>query len=95
MLHPVRILVYYETRTLDNTLAQASGEAEDRYRAFFDRLFECFEDLEFVPAPKGKYVEKLRRKLDQLARDSKTNEIVPGNILEMIDKINPVENLQK
>jgi len=90
MLYSVKTLVYYDTRNIDNPLAQATGEAGDPYRAFFDTLFECFEDLEFIPAPKGKYVEKLRRKLDQLARDGKTNEIVPGNILEIIDKVDPV-----
>ncbi len=95
MLQPVKTLVYYDTRKIDSPLAQASSEVSDetgdRYRAFFDTLFECFEDVEFVPAPKGKYVEKLRRKLDQLARDNRTNEIVPGGILEMIDKVYPVE----
>jgi hypothetical protein len=55
-------------------------------------LLECFDHLEFIPAPKGKYVEKLRHKLKQLAGTSQTNEIVSGNILEMIDN---VENGQR
>ncbi len=96
MLHPVKTLVYYDTRNIDNPLTQTSGEVssevKDRHQALFDTLFECFEDMEFIPAPKGKYVEKLRRKLNQLARNGRTNEIVPGNILEIIDKMGPMEN---
>ncbi len=91
-LQSVKTLVYYDAHNIDNPLAQTSGEVGDRYRDFFNTLLECFEDLEFVPTPKGKYVEKLRRKLDQLAHDKRANEIVPGNILEIIVKIDPVEN---
>ncbi|MEW5958120.1 MAG: hypothetical protein AB1801_10375 [Chloroflexota bacterium] len=85
MLHPVKTLVYYDTRTIENPLTtDRSGE---RYWAFFDTLLECFDHLEFVPAPKGRYVEKLRRKLNQLSHDDPAGEIVPGNMTEMIDKV--------
>jgi hypothetical protein len=89
MLHPVKILVYYDTRNIDNPLTRTTDRSGDRFQAFFDTLLECFDHLEFVPAPKGKYVEKLRRKLNQLGHDDPAGEIVPGNITEMID---PVEN---
>jgi hypothetical protein len=89
MLHPVKTLVYYDTRTIDNPLTRTTDMSGDRFQAFFDTLLECFDHLEFVPAPKGKYVEKLRRKLNQLGHDDPADEIVPGNITEMIDKIDP------
>ncbi len=87
MLQPVKTLLYYDTHKVDNPLTQATNESGDRYRTFFNTLFECFDQLEFIPAPKGKYVERLRRKLGQLAHERRSNEIVPGNILEIIDKV--------
>jgi hypothetical protein len=87
MLHPVKILVYYDTRNIDNPLTRTTDRSGDRFQAFFDRLLECFDHLEFVPAPKGKYVEKLRRKLNQLGHNDTAGEIVAGNITEMIDNI--------
>jgi hypothetical protein len=87
MLHPVKTLIYYDTLEIDDPLAPVTGEVGDRCRVFLDTLLECFDHLEFVPAPKGKYVEQLRGKLKQLAGAGQTNEIVPGNILEMIDNV--------
>jgi hypothetical protein len=37
-------------------------------------------------------MEKLRRKLKQLSHGDQAGEIVPGTILEMINKVDPVEN---
>lgn len=87
MLHPVKTLVYYDTRTIDNPLIQTPDRSEDRFQPFFDTLLECFDHLEFVPAAKGQYVEKLRRKLKQLSHGDPAGEIVPGNITEMIDTV--------
>jgi hypothetical protein len=85
MLHPVKTVIYYDAHHIDNPLKRTTDG--DRFRAFFDTLLECFDHLEFVPAPKGKYVEKLRRKLKQLGHDDPAGEVVPGNITEMMDKV--------
>ncbi len=87
MLHPVNTLVYYDTRAITQSPLETIGEPEDRYRVFFSRLLEAFDHLEFVPAAKGPSVEKLRRKLEQLSREDRANEIVPGNIATMMEKV--------
>lgn len=87
MLHPVKTLIYYDAGNVDNPLVQTVDDAGDPYRAFFDTLRECFDRLEFVPSTKGKYVEKLRLKLNQLAHSDQAGEIVPGNMAEMIAKV--------
>jgi hypothetical protein len=87
MLQPVKTLVYYDSHTMDHPLVQEGEETEDRYRTFFNTLLDSFDQVEFIPAAKGKYVEKLRRKLDQLSRDDRANEIIPGDIEEMIEKV--------
>lgn len=86
MLHSVTTVLYYDAHQMDDPLA-TTPETSDRYQAFFERLLECCEHLEFVPVTKGQDVEKLRRKLAQLVRDDKANEIVPTDILEIIDKV--------
>lgn len=86
-LHPVKTLIYFDTHRIDDPPIQTVAETGDPYRAFFETLLNCFDDQAFVPAPKGKYVEKLRRKLRQLVHTARTNEIVPGNIVEIIAKV--------
>lgn len=87
MLHPVKTLVYYDTRKITQSPVEVTGETADRYRMFFTRLLEAFDRLEFVPAARGKYVEKLRDKLDQLSQDDRANEITLGNIAEMMARV--------
>jgi hypothetical protein len=86
MLHPAKTVLYYDADQMDDPLA-AAPEIADRYQPFFETLLECFEQLEFVPVTKGQHLEKLRRKLDQLSRNDKANEIVPGDILEIANKV--------
>ena len=84
MLHPVKTLIYYDAANMDNPDEYAVDDSKDSFVVFFRVLAECFNDLEFVAAPKGPYVERLRKKLTDLAGNIKTNEIVPGNILEIM-----------
>ena len=72
---------------LTKWMTLSAPEIADRCRPFFETLLECFEQLEFVPVTKGQHLEKLRRKLAQLARNDKANEIVPGDILEIANKV--------
>ena len=45
---------------------------------------ENFPDIEFIPSTKGRYIERLRAKLRNLSKSS-SNEIVPGNMAEILD----------
>ncbi|MCP4664028.1 MAG: hypothetical protein GY856_52260, partial [bacterium] len=49
-------------------------------------LAACFEELEFVPTPKGPFIERLRRKLDALARGN-SNEILDGDVTEIMMRL--------
>ncbi len=54
MLHPVKTVIYYDAHHIDNPLVPASSKGGEHYQTFFNVLLACFEDLEFVPAPRGK-----------------------------------------
>ncbi len=86
-LHSVKTVVYYDADKIDHPVSQSIIDPGDIYLCFFNILSECFEHLEFVPTSKGKYMEKLRKKLGVLVGNRKTNEIVMGDILEMLNKI--------
>ncbi|KPA17171.1 hypothetical protein MHK_002593 [Candidatus Magnetomorum sp. HK-1] len=84
-LHSVKTVVYYDADTIDHSVSQSTIDPEDIYLRFFINLSECFDNLEFVPTSKGKYMEKLRKKLDVLLGNKKTNEIIIGNFMEYLE----------
>ena len=87
MLHSVETTVYYDAAVIHDPIKQTSKDINETFQLFFNELAGSFKHLEFVPVSKGKHIEKLRAKLDQLIREKKkTNEIVPGNIWEILDK---------
>lgn len=87
MLHPVDTVVYYDAEVMDDPIKQPSKDIDETFQLFFNELAGSFKHLEFVPVSKGKHIEKLRAKLDQLIREKKkTNEIVLGTIWEIVDK---------
>ncbi len=86
MLQPVKIVLYYDAVRLAVPPA-ATSETADRYQAVFGILLEQFEQLKFVLVTKEPNLEKLRLKLIQLTHNKTTNEIIPGNISEISDKI--------
>jgi hypothetical protein len=87
MLHSVETTVYYDAAVIHDPIKQTSKDFNETFQLFFNELAGSFKHLEFVPVSKGKHIEKLRAKLDQLIREKKkTNEIVPGNIWEILDK---------
>jgi hypothetical protein len=92
MLHSLGTVVYYDAAVIDDPIKQPSKDFDETFQLFFNELAGSFKHLEFVPVSKGKHIEKLRAKLDQLIREKKkTNEIVPGNIWEILDKFKRME----
>jgi len=87
MLYTVKTEIYYDTRTINNDIEEINSQSKKPDETFYGQLAECFQQLAFVPVSKGTYIEKLRAKLDQLARDTNTNEIVSGNITEIMQKV--------
>ncbi len=78
MLHRVKIQVYYDTPAIEDPV-QISSLTDD-YGRLFGALSAGFDNLEFIATPKGKLVERVRTKLENLAGKKNNNEIVPGNI---------------
>ena len=52
----------------------------------FKKLAENFKQIKFMPSAKGLFIERLRRKLEDLSI-SNNNEIMHGRISEIENKI--------
>ncbi len=83
MLHPAKTLVFWDAANMQDPKEYAARDPNVPFSIFFKQLRESFSDLEFIAAPKGKFVEMIRRRMNALAKNSKTNEIVPGDIQGM------------
>ncbi len=92
MLYPAKILVFWDTANLGDPKAYAAKDPDAPFSVFFKQLCESFSDLQFIAAPKGKYVEMLRRKMNALVGNPKTNEIVPGDIQGMQVRVQDSRN---
>jgi hypothetical protein len=49
---------------------------------YIEQTLELFPRIEFIPSSKGFFIERLRRKLEELSL-GKSNEIVTGRFLEI------------
>lgn len=83
MLHPAKIIVFWDAANMQDPKAYTAKDPDVPFSIFFKQLCESFSELEFIAAPKGKFVEMLRRKMNDLVKNPKTNEIVPGDIQGM------------
>lgn len=85
MLNHVKTIIYYDTCTFtDPNVFQGNGQL-NQYQLLFKKLLGSFPEIEFHPSVKGFFIEKLRRKLNDLSMFD-SNEIVQGNISEMINE---------
>ncbi len=82
MLNHVRTIVYYDGHKITNPDQYFSGNAEQHYQFVFQKLTGSFTQIEFTSSTKGFFIERLRKKLDNLAVRN-TNEILPGRIAEI------------
>jgi hypothetical protein len=86
MLHGVRTIIYYDSPKITKPASHLGGGDQSRHTKLFAALQETFSDLKFIPSTKGVFVERLRAKLKKLST-GKSNEIVPGNISEILSNL--------
>lgn len=86
MLNHVKTVIYYDTQKIQDPKRYLSGKPEPQSQLMFNKLVESFSQIEFVSSAKGFFIERLRRKLDDIAV-SHTNEIVHGRIREIENEI--------
>ena len=82
MLNNVKTTLFYDVQKFHNPANYIQEEYEQPCHFAFHKLLESFVQIEFAPSAKGFFIERLRRKLDDLSWQS-TNEIVPGKFLEI------------
>ncbi len=87
MLHHVKTTVYFDSPKMKNPGLFLGGDAKEPNTDLFAALYENFTDLNFIPSTKGQFIERLRAKLRYLSQ-SNSNEIVPGNMSEILNKLN-------
>lgn len=86
MLHFVKIQVYYDSPKIDDPANYLKNSPPIPQGELFCELAKNFPELEFIPSTKGPFIERLRTKLNNLAA-SNSNEIVAGNIAEIVKKV--------
>jgi hypothetical protein len=86
MLHRVKTTVYFDSPKMKNPELQLENDAQSPHARLFEVLLENFSDIEFIPSTKGQFIERLRTKLKNLSK-SNSNEIVPGNMSDILDAI--------
>ncbi|MGD9160328.1 MAG: hypothetical protein PVG39_18070 [Desulfobacteraceae bacterium] len=86
MLNHVKTIIYYDTRTFaEPNVFQGNGKL-NQYQFLFKKLLGSYPEIEFMPSAKGFFIERLRRKLNDLTMFN-SNEIVQGSISEMINEV--------
>ena len=82
MLHELEVQVYYDTERMSKASPLPVQDGSGGYDPFLSELQACVPSIEYIPTVKGPFIERMRRKLDDLAR-KRTNEIMPGGLDEM------------
>ncbi len=83
MLHFIKTEVYYDSPKMESPLPCLKNEHQTPYSILFAELHKNFPNVEFIPSAKGRFIERLRTKLENLTM-RKNNEIVPGNISDIL-----------
>ncbi len=86
MLHGVETVVYFDSPKMTNPAHHLSGEDQSPHAKLLATLHENFSEIKFIPSTKGRFIERLRTKLEDLSIGS-SNEIVPGNMSEILNKV--------
>ena len=86
MLHGIPTRIYYDALTMDSPAEVFYSSKSNPYFTLFSTLESTFSDIEFLPSVTGRHIEWLRKKLLQLSTEN-TNEIVSGNIEEIVHKV--------
>jgi hypothetical protein len=86
MLHTIKTQIYFDSPKIRNPLLFLKQKHMNQFENLFTKLYSAFPSLEFIPSEKGFHIERLRKKLNSLSQN-KSNEIVSGNINDIINKI--------
>jgi hypothetical protein len=78
MLQSVRTVIYFDVHAIEDPSTAADSDAP--YLTLLRRLMPLFGKLTFTPTTKGPLLDRLRAKLDTLAGNRNSNEIVPGEL---------------
>ena len=71
---------------MTNPAPHLSSEDQSPHAKLFATLHENFSEIEFIPSTKGRFIERLRAKLEDLSVDN-SNEIVPGYMSEILNNV--------
>jgi len=86
LLQGITTQIYYDAPTMTSPEDAFQSSENTPHFTLFTALSQTFPHVEFIPSVKGRFIERLRKKLIHLAtRDS--NEIVPGHIEEIGQKV--------
>ncbi len=86
MLHGVDTIVYFDSPKMTTPRFHLSGEDQSPHTKLFATLHEIFSDIEFIPSTKGRFIERLRAKLEILSVGN-SNEIVPGIMSAILENL--------
>lgn len=86
MLNHIKTIIFFDSQRFEDPRKYLYNEDQDQYQFMFKKLVENFKQIEFTPSAKGFFIERLRRKLEDLSI-SNSNEIVGGRIFEIGNEI--------
>jgi len=82
MLHELEAQVFFDAERISKASPLPVAHGPAGYGPFLSELQACIPEIEYIPTVKGPFIERMRRKLDDLAH-RRTNEIMPGELDEM------------
>lgn len=80
-LHSLEVVVYHDLDRIPTPPTTLAAQSADGFAAMFGSIRDSFEHLTLVPVAKGRHLESLRKKLEQLA-GGRTNEIQRGRLFD-------------
>jgi hypothetical protein len=86
MLDSLKTLIFWDALCFHQP-PPAGCVPEERFGALYTALVASFPQLELVPTPKGPYMERLRRKLSDLAGNPANNEIVASPLVQLAQQL--------
>lgn len=86
MLHFVKTIVYYDSSLSEELKKELESPVSEQIKSIFKQLVECFPDIELIAVSKGRHIESLRKKLEDLSK-RKCNEIVDGDFKEIVERV--------
>lgn len=80
LLHQISTVVYYDATRMRGPNDQPDGLLAE----FFGKVAACFPQLAFTPVSKGRHLERMHHKLNDLRTAPMNNEIRPGTLHELL-----------